>query len=111
MLRLVRPYKLFFETLCSQNRLLIVNALGKRPLTVSQIMEGTGLNQSTLSHNIRRLEKCGFVSARRKGKYRIYGLNNETIKPLMKIINKHIKSYCRNLCGCTEKELLAAIKR
>ncbi|MBI2141997.1 winged helix-turn-helix transcriptional regulator [Candidatus Woesearchaeota archaeon] len=108
---MLRAYKLFFETLCSQNRLQIINALQRKPLNVKEIMLKTGLNQSTLSHNIRRLEKCGFVSAKRNGKYRIYALNRETIKPLMKLINKHISRHCRKLCGCTEKELLAEIRR
>ena len=108
---MLRPYKLFFETLCNRNRLQIINSLRRSPLTVTEIMLKTALNQSTLSHNIRRLEKCGFVHARREGKYRIYRLNSKTIKPLMSLINVHIRNYCRKLCMCTEKELTAAIRR
>lgn len=91
---------MFFRTLANQGRLEIINLLRKGPKNVSQICSELGVNQTTTSHNLRRLETCGFVFVEQKGKERSYSLNKKTIKPLMKLIDEHMEEYCKKLCGC-----------
>lgn len=90
-------YDIFFATLANINRLEIINALRKSKLNVTEIAAATGLNQTTISHNLKRLLRCGFVKVTQKGKHRYYRLNNDTIKPVMAIIDRHIKKHCSKL--------------
>lgn len=87
-------YKLFFASLSNPHRLQIVNVLRQQKLNVSEITAKTGFEQTMVSHNLRRLERCGMVFAEQRGKNRYYTLNHKTIKPLLKLIDNHVKEYC-----------------
>ncbi len=87
-------YKLFFSSLANTNRLAIINVLRAKKRNVSEICNETGFEQTMISHNLRRLERCGMVFSEQKGKHRYYSVNNETIKPLLSMIDKHMKQYC-----------------
>lgn len=63
-------------------------------MNVTELIKTLNIEQTIISHNLRRLKNCGFVSVEKKGKYRIYSLNKETISPLMDLIDKHIDSFC-----------------
>lgn len=85
-----KAYAAFFDTLGNQNRIHILSTLRHGPKSVSQITEATGLEQTTISHSLKRLEEIGFVKVAKKGKFRIYNLNPTTIEPLLTLIDKHI---------------------
>ena len=87
-------YEIFFTSLANPNRLQIVNILREGSKNVSEICQATGFEQTMVSHNLRRLERCGMVFAEQRGKNRYYTLNEKTIKPLLKLIDKHINQYC-----------------
>ena len=87
-------YKLFFSSLANTNRLAIINCLRQGRKTVSEICNSTGFEQTMVSHNLRRLERCGMVFAEQNGKYRSYSVNRETIRPLLEMIDNHMKEYC-----------------
>ena len=87
-------YKIFFGTLVSESRLKIINLLRKGKKNVSQIMQELKMDQTSVSHDLARLKRCGFVECEIDGKYRYYKLNEETIEILMKIIDKHMSQYC-----------------
>ena len=90
-------YKRFFGTLGNENRLKIIYFLqenGSR--NVSQIVERTNLEQTSVSHNLKALLDCHFVRVNSVGKERVYSLNEKTIKPLLKLIDKHVSTYCVN---------------
>jgi len=97
-------YAVFFETLASETRLRIINALRKGPKNVSQLIEATGLEQSCASHCLRKLEEHGFVTVTRDGKFRVYELNHATIEPLMELIDKHTQRYCVHLVKKSSKQ-------
>lgn len=88
-------YKRFFLTLANENRLKIIRFLVRNGSSnVSQIVRGVSLEQTAVSHNLKRLLACHFVSLRQSGRERVYVLNSETIKPLLKLIDMHSKRYC-----------------
>lgn len=89
------PYKIFFETLGNKTRWDIVHLLQKKPHRVTEISERLGYEQSLVSHHLRRLEICGFVSFKQNGNERIYKLNEETVGPLLSLMDKHINKFCR----------------
>ena len=92
-----QAYKLFFSTLTSQSRLRIINLLRKESKNVSEIQKMLKLEQTIVSHDLQRLKRCGFISVEKRGRYRYYSLNKQTIAPLMSIINKHMKKFCMRI--------------
>lgn len=89
-----KAYGIFFGTLVSKSRLKIINLLRKGSKNVSEIIKETKMNQTSVSHDLARLKKCGFVLSETNGKYRYYKLNKKTIKPLMLLIDRHMAQYC-----------------
>ncbi len=89
-----KAYKQFFGTLVSQSRLDIINLLRKGKKNVGEIMQELKMDQTAVSHDLSRLKECGFVLVEIDRKYRYYKLNDETIRPLMALIDKHMNQYC-----------------
>ncbi|MBU0460345.1 MAG: metalloregulator ArsR/SmtB family transcription factor [Nanoarchaeota archaeon] len=87
-------YKIFFSSLANENRLKIINTLRHGNKSVSEICQTTGFEQTMVSHNLKRLERCGMVFSEQNGKFRYYSVNRQTIKPLLEMIDKHMKKYC-----------------
>ena len=95
-------HRLFFKAFSNQTRLGIINLLKNKPLTVSEICKKLKLEQSRISHNLKCLEYCGFVHSKQKGKWKRYSLDKETILPIIKLFDKHVKKYKRRLQQCRE---------
>ena len=89
-----KAYKIFFGTLVSESRLKIINLLRKDQKNVSEIIKELNMEQTVISHDLKRLRRCGFVEVEKVGKFRYYKLNEKTIKPLMILIDKHMSQYC-----------------
>ncbi len=87
-------YKIFFGTLVSEPRLKIINLLRKSKKNVSELMVELKMGQTAVSHDLARLRRCGFVKTEREGKFMYYILKDDTIKPLMDIIDNHMSQYC-----------------
>lgn len=96
-------YKLFLGTLVSEPRLKIINFLRKGKKNVSEIMSGLDMDQTSVSHNLARLKKCGFVKSEVNKKFRYYILNEKTIKPLMELIDKHMSQHCIHILRAMKK--------
>lgn len=97
-------YKRFFTTLGNENRLKIIHFLQESgSKNVSEIVEGTELEQTLVSHNLKRLLNCHFVEVEQNGKERVYSLKKDTIKPLLALMDKHVNSYCVN-CKADDHE-------
>ena len=95
-------YDIFFGSLANPNRLQILITLRNGKKNVSEICTHTGFEQTMVSHNLKRLERCGMVFVEQQGKHRYYSLNQKTIKPLMALIDKHMGQYCIHLL-CKEE--------
>ena len=99
-----KSYKRFFITLANNNRLKIIHFLQKQgSKNVSDIVEGAKLEQTLVSHNLKRLLECHFVEVEQSGKERVYSLNKKTIQPLLALMDRHVNSYCVN-CKVGEHE-------
>ena len=84
--------------LANATRLAIVHVLLDGPKSVTEIQRAVRCDQSMISHNLKRLERCHFVSVEQSGKQRVYSLNKETIEPLLKLMDKHVNKFCKKLC-------------
>ena len=89
-------YHNFFGNFSNSTRLGIILLLRDGPLSVSDIVEKTGEEQSKVSHNLSRLVKCDILNVKREGKRRIYSLNEEVL-PVLEMAEKHIKN-CKMRC-------------
>lgn len=89
----------FFTVLGNKQRVKIIQYLDKEgPKSVSDICQRLDMEQSAVSHNMRRLLLCHFVEVKREGKERIYAVNEDTIRPLLTLIDKHVRTYCVKKC-------------
>lgn len=89
----------FFMTLGNKQRVRILQLLVKRgPLGVTTIAETLKVEQSAVSHSLKQLLLCHFVTVKQDGKERIYTINEDTVKPLFELIDQHVQKYCVKGC-------------
>lgn len=70
-------------------RISIIDFLDqKEELTVSEISELVGCEQSLLSHHLTNLRDKGILSVRRDGKNMYYSLTDKTITKIISCINE-----------------------
>lgn len=92
-------YNNFFSNFSNKTKLNIILFLKEGPLSVTDIVKKTGMEQSKVSHNLTRLTKCNILKVEQQGKKRIYSLNKKTVVPLLNIVKKHIYKNCPIKCG------------
>ena len=96
-------YHIFFTNLANPLKIDIIIALKTKERSVGELSEKLKVEQSKISHALALLKKCKIVNVEQKGKKRIYSLNKNTIIPMLKLIDKHSKSFCK--CdSCSAKE-------
>lgn len=92
----------FFTILGNRQRLRIVQLLAEKgPQSVSVIADALKAEQSAVSHSLRQLLGCHFVTVERNGKARVYSINKDTVEPLLQQIDQHVRTYC--VKGCEHK--------
>jgi ArsR family transcriptional regulator len=69
----------FCKAMGNATRLHIMHVLRERPMTVSEIMQQTSQNQSTISRQLAVLRSVGVVTGNRRGNEIVYQLSNEKI--------------------------------
>lgn len=90
----------FFTVLGNKQRVKIIQYLDKEgSKSVSEISQRLAMEQSAVSHNMKRLLLCHFVEVKREGKERRYTVNEDTIRPLLVLIDKHVRNYCVEKCN------------
>ena len=92
---------MFFETLGTGLKIKILYELKNGSLSVNDLSKQLNQERSKVSHALKSLLECCFVSVKKKGRERIYSLNTDTIIPLLSIVEKHVKKYCK---VCKRKE-------
>lgn len=92
-----RAYNSFFRNFSSRSNIAIISLLRLAPMSVGAIAQGTGMEQSAVSHCLKNLQECSIVAVERKGKERLYSLNRKTVVPLLKLVEKHVSRNCK---GC-----------
>jgi ArsR family transcriptional regulator len=89
----------FFTVLSNKQRVRILQLLNKEGAkSVSSIAEALKVEQSSVSHGLKHLLACHFVTFKQEGKERIYSVNEETVSPLLRQIEKHVEANCIEGC-------------
>ena len=68
-----------FKVLAEPARLQILNVLRRRELSVSELVEATGLGQANVSKHLQLLYAQGFVSRRKEGLYAYYTIADDRV--------------------------------
>ena len=82
-----------FKALAEPTRLSLLNSLRHREMTVSELIEATGLAQANISKHLQLLHSLGFVDRRKEGLYVYYRLADQDVFQL-----------CDIMCGRLERE-------
>ncbi|HUF66067.1 MAG TPA: metalloregulator ArsR/SmtB family transcription factor [Gemmatimonadaceae bacterium] len=88
-----------FKALAEPARLNILNCLRAGEMTVSEVVEETGLGQANVSRHLQLLHGLGFVSRRKDGLFVHYSL-----------ADRNVFHLCDLMCGRLEAELRAQKK-
>lgn len=88
-----------FKALAEPARLQILNCLRMGELTVTELVEETGLGQANVSKHLQLLYSLRFVSRRRDGLFAYYS-----------ITDKQVFQLCDIMCGRIEREMKAGRK-
>jgi ArsR family transcriptional regulator len=84
----------FFVNLANPTRLAVLEQLMQRSMSVNEIAEALGQEQSMVSHNLKSLLECNFVYTKRDGKKRIYSVNEETVGSIFTAVENHAEKFC-----------------
>jgi DNA-binding transcriptional ArsR family regulator len=96
-------YHIFFSNLSNPLRISIINSLKEKEKNVTELVKDLNIEQSKISHSLQNLRNCKIVGVKKNGKERIYFLNKKTIVPMLKLIDKHVKSFCKCECCINKK--------
>ena len=88
-------YEKFFKNFSNPTRIAIISCLKDKAMSVGEIVECIGEEQSKVSHNLRNLIRCKLLKSKRDGKRMIYSLNKKTVGPMMHLVEAHVASNCQ----------------
>ncbi len=83
------------------SRLSILVALRQGPLTVSEILEKTGLSQSNTSNHLACLRDCGLVTGQQDGRHVTYHLSDDRVGQLLELAESLLSDVARGVYECT----------
>ncbi|GGZ01407.1 ArsR/SmtB family transcription factor [Streptomyces poonensis] len=79
------------QALTTPSRLLILSTLRQAPHTVGRLAAAVGLEQSTVSHQLRLLRTLGLVTRQRDGRHIVYRLYDDHVAQLLDQACHHIE--------------------
>jgi DNA-binding transcriptional ArsR family regulator len=90
-----------FHGFADRSRLAILEALRTRTLTVSEIVDATGLGQSNVSNHLACLRDCGLVVRESDGRYTRYRLAEQRVETLLRTADEVLADVARGVYECT----------
>ncbi len=83
------------------SRLAIVEALRPGTLTVTEIVQATGLAQSKVSTHLACLRECGLVTAEQQGRFVRYQLSDPRVEVLLRLAEEVLADVAKGVYECT----------
>jgi DNA-binding transcriptional ArsR family regulator len=87
----VERLSLIYKVLGDPSRLRIVMALRSEEMCVCDLAALTGISESAVSHQLRRLKDLSLVKTRRSGQVVYYSINDEHVVLLLDIGLQHLR--------------------
>jgi DNA-binding transcriptional ArsR family regulator len=94
----------FFTNLANPTRLAAIEQLTQKPMSVNELANILGQEQSMISHNIKPLLDCNILTSHREGKKHILTVNLESIAPIFEAIENHAQKFCPKGGKCLKGE-------
>ena len=91
----------FFRGLSDPSRLAILECLRGKPLTVTEIVEATGLTQSNVSNHLACLRDCGLVTAEQDGRFVYYSLSDRRVNKMLNLADELLGDVAKGVYTCT----------
>jgi DNA-binding transcriptional ArsR family regulator len=79
-----------FKSLSDPTRLRIISLVSEREYCVTDLVAALGMEQSTISHQLRDMRAAGWVRYRREGRHVFYALDDEHVRDLYRQALAHI---------------------
>jgi DNA-binding transcriptional ArsR family regulator len=92
------------------SRLAILIALRAGPMTVSEIVDATGLNQPNASSHLACLHDCGLVVRDQDGRYVRYRLSDKRVSTLLRLGDELLADVAKGVYECTRYEVPKAAR-
>lgn len=89
-----------FRGFADPSRLSILEALRRGPMTVTQIVETTGLSQSNTSNHLACLRDCGLVSWEQEGRHVRYRLSDKRVGTLLGLTDQVLADVAKGVYEC-----------
>lgn len=74
---------LYFQNFADQTRIKILSALSIQDLCVNDLSKILGINQTTISHQLKTLKDQDMIDFKREGKILVYRLKSKLINEMM----------------------------
>ncbi len=75
---------------------IAIKLLSQGSMTAKELEKETGLTSKQVKTHLSQLTSCKYVFEMEHKNGKTYFVNNETIKPLLKLLNKHIGTHVKN---------------
>ena len=89
-----------FRGFADPSRLSIMETLRDGEMTVTEIVETTGLGQSNISNHLACLRDCGLVTAEQDGRYVRYRLSDPRVEQLLALADELLADVARGVYEC-----------
>lgn len=83
------------------SRLAILDTLREGPLTVTEIVEATGLTQPNVSSHLSCLRDCGLVAREQQGRNALYSLADGRVVALLRLADELLADVAKGIYECT----------
>lgn len=90
----------FFRVLGDPTRVAVLELLGQRPHTVSELVEATGTGQSRMSTHLACLRWCELVTAERSGRNVVYSLADAGVADVVRRGRELAEARLDHLVSC-----------
>lgn len=77
--------QIVFQTLGEANRLRIIEFIGDKERSVTEIVEATGLSQPLVSHHLRMLRETRIMETQREGPFIYYRIRDQRLLEALKV--------------------------
>lgn len=100
-----------FRGFSDPSRLLILNALQDGAVTVSEIVEITGLSQPNVSNHLGCLRDCGLVISEQQGRFVYYELSDKRVGQLLILADQLLADVAKGVYECTRYNIRAPVSQ
>ena len=90
-----------FRGFSDSSRLSILETLHDGAVTVSEIVEATGLSQSNVSNHLGCLRDCGLVVSEQRGHFVYYELSDKRVGQLLRLADELLGDVAKGVYECT----------